>query len=305
MWVLFNFVVFIKMDYKLKIFKAVALTQSFSRAAKQLYISQPAVSKCIQGLEEKYGKAFFDRKSNSIELTDEGRLFLEYAEKILQLYEEVDNEFAGHNLLSNEIKIGASTTIANYVLPKLLGEIQKTHPEIKVDLTIGNTFDIQQAVLKKELNLGIVEGENRNTRLHYSKFIKDELVLVSKYNQEEIETISIKELSGLPIVNRELGSGTREVIENALSEKDVLLSEFHAVLGSTESIKNYILYADAFAFLSVHSIEQELREQLMRIIDIEDLEIPRWFFFITRQGFQSKLNTKIQKLLIQTYNKTE
>ncbi len=293
------------MDYKLKIFKAVAQAQSFSRASKLLHISQPAVSKCIRGLEEKYGKAFFERKANSIELTDDGKLFLAYAEKILQSYAQLESEFEETKTLPNEIKIGASTTIANYVLPQLLGPIQKSNPSLKIEIIIGNTFDIQQAVLKKEINLGIVEGDHHNTRLHYTKFIKDELVLVSKYSDQSLEFISLKKLTELPLISRELGSGTREVIENALQAYNLTVTEHGLIFGSTESIKNYLLNSNTYAFLSVHSIRQELKEQALRIIDIDQLEITRWFYFITRQGFQSKQVDKIQKLLMRTYNQKE
>lgn len=290
------------MDYKLKIFKTVAKTQSFSLAAKLLHISQPAVSKCIKNLEEMYGKAFFERNVNSINLTKDGQLFLEYVEKIIQLYEELSDEFLDVKIFSNEINIGASSTIANYILPKLLISIQKNYPELKINLIVGNTFEIQQAVLKKEINLGIVEGDNHNNRLQYSKFIEDELVLISKYNQEEMSTISLNELKNLKIVGRELGSGTREVIENALKKHNFNISEYHTILGSTESIKNYLLNSNTFSILSIHSVEQELKTRQFRIIDVDELEIKRSLYFITRQGFQSKLTFKIQNLIINSYN---
>lgn len=290
------------MDYKLKTFSVVAQTQSFSRASKILNVSQPAVSKSIKSLEEKYGRAFFERKANAIELTEEGKIFNAYADRILQLYKELEDEFSDGTILSNEIKIGASTTIANYILPQLLGSIQKNHPELKIDLVIGNTLEIQQAVLRKEINLGFVEGGNHNTRLQYGRFVQDELVLVSKYNQNDVEEITLSDLVKLPIIGRELGSGTREVIENALQKHKVRIAQYHTVLGSTESIKNYLLNSQAYAFLSVHSIEQELGGLKLSIIDVNGLEINRWFYSITRQGFQSRLTTKVKNLLTTTYN---
>ena len=186
-----------------------------------------------------------------------------------------------------------------------MGKIQQNYPDLKADVLIGNTFDIQQAVLRKEIDLGIIEGGNHNTRLRYSKFVKDELVLVSRSGRPGPETLNLNELPQLPMVSRETGSGTREVIENAFRNKGVHLPESQTVLGSTESIKNYVLNSDALAFLSVHAIRQELRDRSMKIIDIENFEIPRWFFFISRQGYQSKFNSRIQNLLTEAYNKTE
>lgn len=150
-----------------------------------------------------------------------------------------------------------------------------------------------------------MEGDHHNTRLHYTKFIKDELVLVSKYSDQSLEFISLKKLTELPLISRELGSGTREVIENALQAYNLTVTEHGLIFGSTESIKNYLLNSNTYAFLSVHSIRQELKEQALRIIDIDQLEITRWFYFITRQGFQSKQVDKIQKLLMRTYNQKE
>src|SRR5699024_4242538 len=255
---------------------------------KILHLSQPAVSKTIKNLEIHYGRAFFERSANSIKLTEDGHLFLAYCEKIIRLYEQVEDEFIEDGLFSDHIKLGASTTLANYILPKLIAGVQKAYPQLKVDLKIGNTLEIQEAVLKKEINLGVVEGDNHNTRLQYRKFVRDELVLASRFDAEELATISQKELERLPLIGREIGSGTREVIENHLNKEGIEIRGYHAEFGSTESIKTYLLNSSAYAFLSIHAIEQELKTRRLGIIDVEKLNMPRWFYFTTRQGFHSK-----------------
>lgn len=293
------------MDYKLKVFKEVALNKSFSQAAKKLNLSQPAVSKIVKNLEEKYGKAFFERKANNIELTPDGIIFLRYAEKLLNIYKEMSDEFFDNTQpINEEIKIGASTTIANYIIPKLIALLQVTYPSLKINLIAGNTNEIQGLILKKKLDIGIVEGENHNTRLHYEKFVQDELVLVTngKSFSEKNKNLSIEDLKLLPIISREVGSGTREVIENALKNHQVETSNIHSVFGSTEGIKTYLLHSNDFAFLSIHSIVQELLENRLRLIEIEDFQINRWFYFITRQGYQSKLALKLKKMLLNVYN---
>src|SRR5690625_1443200 len=109
------------MDYKLRLFREVAHTKSFTKAAQNLHLSQPAVSKAIKTLESHYGQAFFERHPNRISLTTEGTILLAYTEKILRLYEELHDEFSTPDqLLSTELKIGASSTIANYILPELI-----------------------------------------------------------------------------------------------------------------------------------------------------------------------------------------
>src|SRR5699024_7326619 len=147
------------MDYKLKVFKEVALTKSFTKAAQNLNLSQPAVSKTIKSLEAEYGKAFFDRKGNTISLTAAGLAFLNYTEKILQLYQQAYEEFLDEEVIfPTTLKIGASTSVANYVLPPLLAALEKKEPKLQIHLMIGNTDKIQDQLLNKELDMGIVEG---------------------------------------------------------------------------------------------------------------------------------------------------
>ncbi|MDT7827505.1 LysR family transcriptional regulator [Pricia sp. S334] len=294
------------MDHKLKIFREVALAKSFTKAAEHLFLSQPAVSKTIKNLETDYGKAFFLRQGNTIELTAEGRVFLEYTEKLLDTYAAMADEFSsdGHKLPS-QVKIGASTTIGQYVLPKIMAKIQKNHPAIQFNLICGNTDKIQSLILDGQLDFGIVEGDNHNTRLHYEVFVKDELVLVTGTGNDKVktETTDTAHLQELPFVGRELGSGTREVIANTLARQNAGPLNIQSVLGSTESIKSYVQYSDRYAFLPIHAIDQELLDGKLRVIDVEGLSIERWFYFVNRQGYQSKIDKKLQQLLVEWYNK--
>lgn len=293
------------MDYKLKIFKEVALTKSFTKAAQNLHLSQPAVSKTIRNLEEKYHQAFFKREQNQIRLTDSGVTFLAYSEQILSLYKALrEAVYTGDELLPDEFKIGASTTIAYYIIPELVGRLKQNYPQLKINLISGNTREIQRRILHNELDFGIVEGKNHNSRLHYKRFLKDELVLVTNaHNKISFkEPLSIQQLKNLPFVEREHGSGTREVIENALAKHKIKELSIDSLLGNTESIKTYLRYTNHYAFLSVHAVKQELLENRLRIIDIADFSIDRWFYSITRQGFQSKTTDKMSRLFLQAYN---
>lgn len=292
------------MDYKLITFKEVAFTKSFTTAARNLNISQPAVSKTIKNLENDYGKALFNRKANSIELTAEGKLFLIYAEKIIDLYAALKEELnTGSKNIPSQLKLGASTTIAYHIIPKLMAFIQADYPDTKFNLVSGNTTEIQESILNKQLDFGVVEGENHNKRLSYQKFVKDELVLVTGAKNKSItNTITKEELVNLPFIKRENGSGSLQVIENNLRKHHIKLNNIQSVLGSTESIKNYLQYTNCFAFLSIHAINKELLDDRLRIIEIEGLSIERWFYFISRQGFQSHTAKKLRLLFKQAYN---
>lgn len=292
------------MDHKLKIFKEVAINKSFTKAAENLFLSQPAISKTIKNLEEKYGKAFFVRQGNNIDLTPDGKVFLKYANKLIAAYAEMEDVFSDENReLPNQLKIGASTTIGQYVIPPIAAAIQKENPELHFQLICGNTEDIQNQLLEEKIDFAIVEGENHNNRLHYDRFVKDELVLVTLTSNKDIpDSIALKDLQDLSFVERETGSGTREVIAHALKQKGIKKLNIIADLGSTESIKSYLRNSNQYAFLSVHSIHRELRANELRIVEVKDLEILRWFYFVSRQGYQSNVSSKIQNLFISGYN---
>lgn len=294
----------LRMDHKLKVFKEVALNKSFTKAAENLFMSQPAVSKTIKNLEQEYGKAFFIREGNSIDLTDEGHIFFAYAEKVLGLYAAMEDEFLTEDAkLPQHVTMGASTTIGQYVIPRIAAQIARDRPDFRFQLRCGNTEEIQGMILNGQLDFGLVEGDNHNARLHYETFVRDELVLVanSQNRQVKSESIAVAQLRDLTFVEREPGSGTREVIVNALKKYNPPPLKIIADLGSTESIKTYLRYSDSFAFMSIHSIDRELLEGHLRVIEVEGLSIERWFYFVKRQGYQSKAGQKLQNLFMEGY----
>ena len=277
------------MDFRLKVFKTVAEQLSFTKASKILFVSQPAVTKHINELEKQFRKALFNRHGNSISLTPEGIVCLDYAVRILVLYENLEREFSDlKGSLPARINLAASTTIAQYILPALLSKFNAIHPETSVTLVNQNSERIEALVLDKKTDLGLVEGNTNNPLLHYQPFLKDEIVLTCRAGNKHLKTaeLLLTDLSSLPIILREQGSGTRNILENALVEKGLNVKKFNIQmeLGSTESIKNYLLTSDSFAFLSVHSIARELKDRTLAIVDVEGLEIHRTFQFVSLHG---------------------
>lgn len=296
------------MDHRLKVFKEVALTKSFTQAAQRLNLSQPAVSKTIKKLEEEYDVNLFERKESSIALTESGVLLLKYTEKILGLYRELQEELSGDQAyFPDTIYFGASTSIANYIIPKLLAKLQKKKPKLNFHLISGNTNKIQRLILNKELNMGVVEGHKHNSRLAYKKLIKDELVLVAGSQNKLPFPNNLKaiDLQNYSFVEREYGSGTQEVIQNSFANLKVPLPKASTILGSTESIKSYLQRTDSLAFLSIHAVSKELLHNQLKIIELDDLSLFRWFYFITRQGYPSKLSDQIYYHFKDLYNQTE
>ncbi|WP_339916877.1 LysR family transcriptional regulator [Yeosuana marina] len=293
------------MKTKLHIFKTVAYHSSFTKAAEQLFISQPAISKSIRNLENEYKTTFFLRKRNSIELTDDGKAFLIYANKILDLYSDLENHFINkHAKFPSLISFGVSTTIASYIIPKILAKFRIQFPQTNFKVISENTEDIEDLILNQQLDFGIIEGRNTNRKLQFKKFIKDEIVLVTNAKNEAFKKgiINIKTLHEIPIIEREIGSGTREIIHDFLSANNIKKLNTVVTLNSTEAIKNYLYYSDNYALVSISAVREDLINNKLKIIDIKDLAIERWFYFVSRTGYQSNLMDYFETYVRNNYN---
>ncbi len=281
-------------DFRLQVFYTVAKRLSFTKAAEELCITQPAVTKHIQEIELHFKIKFFERNGTKIKLTPAGEIFLQYAEDVFSVYRKMEfemNTLAERN--SGKLKIGASTTVAQYVLPPILAAFHKRFKEIKVSLTISNTEQIEQYLENKQIDLGIIEGQSKKSSIKYTEFIKDEIVLVSgiEHPLAKKQYIYPKDLKKIPLLLREPGSGTLEVIAHALKPHEIKLSQLknEMQLGSTESMKLYLVHSTALAFLSIHSVLKELQHKEFTIIDVKGLNIERYFYFIQLQGQNEKL----------------
>lgn len=294
-------------DFRLTVFYTVAKRLSFTKAAEELFISQPAVTKHIRELEQTYDSKLFDRNGNTIKLTPAGDLLLKHAETIFAIYRTVDFDMAALQQKDKGfLNLGASTTISQYIIAPILAGFKKKFTEVELRLITGNTEQIEKALIDKEIELGIVEGQSKNQEISYADFIKDEIVLVCHKNHPLAKTAEI-DVSMLPsyhFIVREPGSGTRQVIDYALKTKGINLSDLPAEiqLGNTESIKAYLLHSTAVAFLSVHSIGREVLSGDLRIVEIKDLNITRNFYFIHLKGKQEAITEKMVRFARLHYN---
>ena len=251
-------------DFRLRVFITAAKTLNFTKCAEQLYISQPAVSKHIGELESRYKVQLFERSGSRLALTEAGRVMLEHAERIADGYRRLQYEMdLFTDRLGGELKVGASTTIAQYVLPQVLARFTARFPEVKVSLASGNSEQVEAALARHDTDLGLVESSARHPGFHYEPFIPDELVLIA----------STKGRYG-------------RCDQVTLAAADVRLASLRVVmqLGSTESIKSFVRNSDAMAIVSVASIVDELRSGELRIIDIEGCTIRREFSFCWPEG---------------------
>lgn len=280
-------------DFRLKVFDAVVRNQSFTRAANELYISQPAVSKHIIELEKQYSMRIFDRLENKAILTKGGRVLHSYALRIFKISEEANEELSSFiKQKKGSLKLGASTTIAHYLIAPILAKFYEKYPDVDLDLLNGNSEIIERALMEKSIDLGIVEGQKRHPEITYRPFADDELVCVTSCNSKyaKVKSFTLDELMTIPLILRERGSGTLEVIENALKEKGLKPSRFNIImnLGSTESIKSFLEHANAVSIMSEKAVQKEVSYNQLKIIPIENFKINRQFNFVYLKGFPEK-----------------
>lgn len=211
--------------------------------------------------------------------------FTRTAERVSDDYRRLEYEMGlCTSQTEGELRLGASTTVAQYLLPVILARFTTRFPGVRVSMLSGNSGRIEQALADREIDLGLVESVSRRQGLHYTLFRPDELVLVARTGGAwaATESVTPAELCRIPLVLRESGSGTLEVIAAALAGVGIRLPQLRVALrlGTTEGIKSFVRHSDAMAILSVISVVEELRRGTLRIIDIEGLTLTRDFSFV-------------------------
>lgn len=250
-------------DRRLQVFATVARLLSFTKAAETLHMTQPAVTFQIRQLEEYFNTRLFDRTHNKINLTDAGQVVKQYADKVLMLYQEMDNEV---RTITGEIQgpliVGASTTIGEYFIPGMVGAYQGNFPDVKVRLNVANTNSIIHMVENNQIDIGIVEGPVNNKNLITKVIWDDELVVVCGIDHplSTIKSVNLDDLTAHPFIGREEGSGTREVVEDNLVDVGLDLNQLDIIMefGSPESIKNAVEAGLGISIISIATMEKEL-----------------------------------------------
>lgn len=277
------------LDFKVKVFYSAATSLSFTRAAHDNLISQPAVSKAIRQLEQQLGQTLFERYGSRLVLTTAGQLLREHVEKAIAEERQLLFDLG---MLTNQhmgsFTLGASTTISQYIIPKILLQFSNNYPKLEVKLLSGNTNDIEQAALAKTIDLGIVEGISHRSGLRYIPFREDRLRLVCHRSNPLYArgSISLELFKVQPLILRENGSGTLEVIEQSLKICGLRISDLNVklYLGSTESIKNALEAGTCIAILSEETIKNEVRDGSFRILQLAEVEFNRTLNFILPHG---------------------
>jgi len=271
-------------DRRLQVFHTVARLLSFTKAAESLHMTQPAVTFQVRQLEEYFNTRLFDRTHNRISLTEAGQRVYEYADRIFALYAEMENsvrDLTGE--VSGVLLLGASTTIAEYMLPALLGDFKAKYPEVSIRLQVANTDGIVSMVENNVIDLGVVEAPVSNKNLVVENCRMDRMVLIVPPGHElaKHKSVPISELTNYPYICREEGSGTREVMLEAVTSAGANPQDLNIVmeLGSPEAVKGAVEAGMGVSILSRATIEKELKLGSLIAVELEE-PIERPFSFV-------------------------
>jgi DNA-binding transcriptional LysR family regulator len=295
------------LDFRLRVFHTVAKLLNFTKAAGVLNVTQPAVTKHIKELEQEYKVTLFDRQPNALALTEAGQLLYRHAINIMEQYELLDFDMnAIHNKLIGDLHLGASTTIAQYVLGPVLASFHQRYPDVQVHLANENSNHIIQLLLQKDIDMGLIEGKTNNNSVQYTRYIEDELVLVCNaknplYKKQDAPLVDI---TTLPFVMREGDSGTYEILEEHLKKAGINIARLKVKmhLASTEGIKQFVEHSDHFAFMSIYAVANELNRGALRVVNVKGLDMYRHFHIVQRQGQPLPIADSFIKF-INNYNK--
>lgn len=283
-------------DRRLQVFYTVARQLSFTKAAEQLFMTQPAVTFQVKQLEEHFNTRLFERSHGRIALTPAGRLVMGYSEKILGLSDELETrvgELTGE--IGGPLLLGASTTIAEYLLPQVLGEFKAMHPQVQAHMTVANSETIEQRVADHALDLGFIESPAHLSNLHVEIFCEDELVVIcaAKHKFAHAAAVRPKEVADEPFISRESGSGTREFADNYFRGCGVLPEELNIVmeLGSPEAIKGVVETGLGVSVVSRATVAKELKLGTLAAVRLEPRLIRTLSLVTPGEKFRSRLVT--------------
>lgn len=286
-------------DRRLQVFHTVAKFLSFTKAAESLHMTQPAVTFQVRQLEEYFNTRLFDRTHNRINMTEAGKRVYEYSGTIFQIYAEMENsvrEITGD--VNGVLIIGASTTIAEYMLPALLGDFKVKYPDVNIRLQVSNSDGIVAMVENNVIDLGVVEAAVSNKNLAVELCRQDRLVAVVPLNHDlaDREKVTLQEIVKYPYICREEGSGTREVILEYIDKAGIASSELNVImeLGSPEALKGAVEAGIGVTIISRATLNKELKLGTLVAIDL-DPPLERPFSFVhQKQKFRQHT---VEKLL--------
>lgn len=274
---------------QLEIFREVALSGHVTNSSEVLGISQSAISMSLQELESNLNTKFFERRNKKLILNENGRMLLEKSTQLLIELERLQNSFL-EDSVSGRLKIGASQTIGDYIIPSVIYKFMQKYPNAKCELVVANTKDTASLLENGEIDIGFVEGFVSDPRLDIKQWQEDELVVVAsnkkKFSKDEYK---IEELVESNWILREIGSGTRAVFEETIGDNASKLNLF-LTLSHNEAIKKIVEQSDSLTCISKLVAEKELEEGRLFKLNIKNMSFKRK---LLRVLHKDKFHTKL------------
>ena len=268
-------------NFRIRVFRAVAHHLNFSRAAEELLLTQPAVTQQIKALEDEFGVALFDRGGGRIALTPGGAALLPFAERMKALSEEateaVANAYGEH---AGELAIGASQTIGQYLMPNFVAAFLHTHPKVHVTARSGNTDAMLEELVSGRIQIALIEGPEQRRDVHIEPFMEDHLVLVVPAHHDWAgRAVTLDDLRSQPVLMREFGSGSRRVVEQALSAAGMKTRELKVSmeLDSTEGLLSAVEAGLGVTFVSSWAVRNQLSLGTLKLARIPGVKLSRKF----------------------------
>jgi len=274
------------MDFqRLAVFRAVARRLSFSRAADELHLTQPAVTKHIQQLEAELGVRLFHRAGKRVELTDAGRIVTDYAQRVSALTEDVRRvlgELKG--LRRGYLRLGASATPGLYLLPEILAQFRKKYPQVETTLVITNSADVTRRVSAGEFDMGFVGAPTETPGLQVRPFVGDEIVLIVPpgHPLARQRAFAPDLLAQETLIVREPGSATRQIAEAHLTRLGVAPKAVLEMTGC-EGVKRAVAAGLGVAFVSRRAVALEVAHRLVSVLEVSELHFARQLYLLTRK----------------------
>jgi len=283
-------------DRRLQVFHAVARHLSFTRAAEALFMTQPAVTFQIRQLEEQYNTRLFERRHGSISLTPAGELVLSYAERILALSDELDTRLAEMTgEMRGPLLLGASTTIAEFMLPRVLGEFNALYPQVRARLIVANSESIAARVAEHTLDVGLIEAPAKVPGLTSEVCGEDDLVVICApdYPLAALPRVGPRALVDYEYVSREPGSGTREITDAYFRANRVAVDDLKTQmeLGSPEALKRVVATGLGFAIVARAVVDKEAQLGTLVAIPLKPPLKRSLYLAYPQDRFQSRLTT--------------
>lgn len=292
---------------QLEVFLSVSTTKSFSETGKQLHRSQSSVTRTIKQLEMELGSTLFHRNTHTVELTNSGKVLVPYAKEMLHLQEKIKRNISYlEKTVTGPLKLGASLTIADAVLPGLFEKYQTRYPQVQLQVKIDTSQSVIEALQNREIHFGLTEADIVANNISSTPFMEDELVVVVKHDHEiaKKDSITLHELAKLPLIMREKGSGIRSLIENMMNKEGIKLSELEIVmeLNGTETIKRMVTSGLGASIVSRACVQREIDLNQIKPLSLKPRPFKRHFFYSFREdGALSPSIEAFKDLLIEIY----